>query len=158
MASERPVDRAIREATERGEFDNLPGTGKPLPPDVGPADDMWWVRQFALREDEGKAFLPRSLLLRKEAEDVPRTVARMHTEERVRAEVDDLNRRISAEIRTPTGGPALTIALLDVDAVVAQWRAALDQREQQARAAAETAAEAARLERAARRRRWWRRN
>jgi len=113
------------------------------------------VRQFALREDEGKAFLPRSLLLRKEAEDLPRTVARMHAEDRVRAAVAALNRRITDEIRTPTGGPALTIALLDPDVVVAQWRAERDRREQEARAAAEAAAEAARLEREARRR-WWR--
>ncbi|MEV0587999.1 DUF1992 domain-containing protein [Nonomuraea sp. NPDC050310] len=27
------IDRQIREATERGEFDNLPGTGKPIPGD-----------------------------------------------------------------------------------------------------------------------------
>ncbi len=27
---ESPVERAIREAQERGEFDNLPGAGKPL--------------------------------------------------------------------------------------------------------------------------------
>ena len=40
MAYERPVDRAIREAAERGAFDNLPGSGKPLP-DTGPADDLW---------------------------------------------------------------------------------------------------------------------
>ena len=28
---ESPIDRIIREATERGDFDNLPGTGQPLP-------------------------------------------------------------------------------------------------------------------------------
>ncbi|MCC7439043.1 MAG: DUF1992 domain-containing protein [Armatimonadetes bacterium] len=27
---ERPIDKMIREAMERGEFDNLPGKGKPL--------------------------------------------------------------------------------------------------------------------------------
>ena len=36
---------AIREAQERGEFDNLPGAGKPLT-DLGDTDDpMWWVRR-----------------------------------------------------------------------------------------------------------------
>ena len=43
---ESPVERAIREAQERGEFDNLPGAGKPLrnlgSPDV--EDPDWWVK------------------------------------------------------------------------------------------------------------------
>ena len=30
MSYETPLDRAIREATERGAFDDLPGAGKPL--------------------------------------------------------------------------------------------------------------------------------
>jgi predicted flavoprotein YhiN len=39
------IDRQIREARERGEFDNLPGTGKPLPDLDKPYDENWWVRQ-----------------------------------------------------------------------------------------------------------------
>ena len=30
---DRGIDRVIREAQERGDFDNLPGMGKPLPPE-----------------------------------------------------------------------------------------------------------------------------
>ena len=37
---ESHIDRLIREATERGEFDNLPGAGKPL--NLGGADDPDW--------------------------------------------------------------------------------------------------------------------
>jgi hypothetical protein len=33
---ERPIDKIIREAQARGEFDNLPGKGKPLPIDNDP--------------------------------------------------------------------------------------------------------------------------
>ena len=41
---EDPVERQIREAIERGEFDNLPGTGKPLhTADQGPG---WWIRRY----------------------------------------------------------------------------------------------------------------
>jgi hypothetical protein len=151
--AERPVDQAIREAMERGEFENLSGKGKPLP-DSGPVDDMWWVRQFALREEAGEAFLPTSLLLRKEAADLPDRVLKLPNEDAVRAAVTDLNARIRAEIRLPTGGPPLLMAPLDVDEIVAGWRTERERRnrvaEQEAadRAAAAAAAKAAR-------RRWW---
>ena len=42
------IDRQIREATERGEFDNLPGTGKPLP--GGPVEEQWWLKDYLRRE------------------------------------------------------------------------------------------------------------
>ena len=153
--AERPVDQAIREAMERGEFEDLPGRGKPLP-DSGPVDDMWWVRQFALREEAGEAFLPTSLLLRKEAADLPDRVGKLPNEAAVRAAVTDLNARIRAEIRLPTGGPPLLMAPLDVDEIDAGWWA---ERERRRSAAAHEAAEraaAAAAERAARRR-WWQR-
>lgn len=35
------VDRLIREAMERGEFDELPDAGKPIA-GVGKHDDQWW--------------------------------------------------------------------------------------------------------------------
>ncbi len=38
---ESPVEKAIREAQERGEFDGLPGAGKPLG-DLGSPDDAMW--------------------------------------------------------------------------------------------------------------------
>ncbi|MBW3666631.1 MAG: DUF1992 domain-containing protein [Actinobacteria bacterium] len=40
-SAEMYVDRLIREAMERGELDDLPGTGKPIP-GAGKADDQWW--------------------------------------------------------------------------------------------------------------------
>ena len=51
-AWESPVEKAIREAQERGEFDNLPGAGKPLPDFGDRGDLMWWVRRYAEREKE----------------------------------------------------------------------------------------------------------
>lgn len=127
MTFESPIDRAIREATERGEFDNLPGTGTPLP-DIGAHGENWWLAQFALREDAGSAFLPHSLLLRREADDLPVKVARLSSEKAVLAAVADLNRRIADEIRMPSGGPPLAMRQLDADAVVADWRAERDRR------------------------------
>lgn len=44
------VDRVIREAAERGEFDNLPGMGKPIEDLDQPYDENWWVKRWIERE------------------------------------------------------------------------------------------------------------
>lgn len=50
------VDRLIRQAMERGEFDDLPGAGEPIP-GAGKRDDQWWwFRRWVKRNaiDPGK--------------------------------------------------------------------------------------------------------
>ncbi len=48
---EKLVDRLIREAMESGEFDDLPGVGKPLP-GAGKTDDVyWWFRNWLKRNE-----------------------------------------------------------------------------------------------------------
>lgn len=42
-------ERLIREAIEAGEFDELPGAGKPLSGAGVPDDDLWWVREWLKR-------------------------------------------------------------------------------------------------------------
>jgi hypothetical protein len=42
-------ERLIREAIESGEFDDLPGAGKPLPGAGFPDDELWWVREWVQR-------------------------------------------------------------------------------------------------------------
>lgn len=52
---ELEVDRVIREAVERGEFDDLPGVGKPIPGAGERDDEMWWVRNWVTRQrDDGE--------------------------------------------------------------------------------------------------------
>ena len=79
------VDKQIREAAERGEFDDLPGAGKPLPR-AGEADDEnWWLRGFLSRNAvSGDGLLPPSMQLRKEVEQLPEVVRELPAEERVR--------------------------------------------------------------------------
>lgn len=144
------MDQAIREAAERGAFDNLPGAGKPLPRDTG-GDDFF--RRYAAAEESGSSFLPLSLQLRKEAHDLPGRLARERNEAKVRALIADLNQRIAAEIRVPTSTPPLVMRQLDAEELVADWRA-----ERERRAAEQQAALAAgRPDPAPQRRRWWRR-
>ncbi len=72
------IDRQIREAQERGEFDNLPGAGKPLPGHGEEYEEDWWIKELIRRENI-TGVLPASLRLRREVEDLMRTVATSST-------------------------------------------------------------------------------
>lgn len=119
---ETALDRQIREAQERGAFDDLPGAGKPIPDLDAPRDELWWVKQLMRREKV--SLLPPSLALRKEVEDVGQTVSAMRTESAVRELVAGLNARIAAATRTPPPGPPLNLRSLDAERVVRDWRGA----------------------------------
>ncbi|UWP86189.1 DUF1992 domain-containing protein [Dactylosporangium fulvum] len=119
---ESHIDRQIREAQERGQFDNLPGTGKPLPDHGELYDEDWWIKDLARRE-ELSGGIPPTLRLRREVEDFPETVRKLRTEERVRAAVRDLNERIERAKRGLVEGPPTILPPLDVEAVLRDWRA-----------------------------------
>jgi hypothetical protein len=114
------LDRQIREAAERGEFDDLPGAGKPLPHLNKPYDELWWVKEKMQREN--LSFLPPTLVLRKEAEDALAAASRARSEREVRQIVSDLNDKIREAIRRPPAGPPLNLAPIDVEQVVREWR------------------------------------
>lgn len=50
-AIERIAENRILHAMEEGEFDNLPGFGKPIPDIDEPYDPMWWAKQWIRREN-----------------------------------------------------------------------------------------------------------
>jgi hypothetical protein len=115
------VERQIREATERGEFDNLPGAGKPIPGLTGRDEEDWWVKRLLEREKLPMP-LPTSLALRKEIANLLQTMADVPTEEAVRAIVADLNERIRDTHRRRVDGPPLVLRPVDVEAVLAEWQ------------------------------------
>ena len=45
------VEARIQEAIARGEFENLPGLGKPIPDLDEPCDEPWGVRPWMQREN-----------------------------------------------------------------------------------------------------------
>jgi hypothetical protein len=117
------VEEQIRQAQERGDFEDLPGKGKPIPGLRDPDDEDWWIKSFVRREGlPTDALLPPSLRLRKEVERLPETVRGMPTEAAVRVAVADLNDRIRAWILVPTG-PPVAVRPVDVDEVLRGWRA-----------------------------------
>ncbi|MEV0676323.1 DUF1992 domain-containing protein [Actinosynnema sp. NPDC050436] len=120
LSFESWIDRQIREAQDRGEFDDLPGAGKPLPGLSGPHDELWWVKE-KLRREEGTA-LPPTLLLRKDAADAREAAGRASSEAEVRRIIGGINDRIAAAIRVPLSGPPLNLMPFDVEHVVEEWR------------------------------------
>jgi hypothetical protein len=43
------ADRLVREAMEKGEFEDLTGTGEPIPGTGTHDDDAWWIRSWVER-------------------------------------------------------------------------------------------------------------
>jgi hypothetical protein len=142
------VERQIREATERGVFENLPGAGKPIP-DLGqPHGENWWIRGYLRKEGlPADALLPLSLRLARDAERLPEILAALRTEDEVRAAIRTLNARVASYVRAPSA-PPVQVRPVDEDAALDHWRGG--------RTPAPAAAEPA-PERPARRMSWWRR-
>jgi hypothetical protein len=114
------VERQIREAAERGEFDNLPGAGKPIPDLDKPHDELWWIKQKLRREN--LSYLPRTLALRKEAEDALLAASQAGSEAQVRRIMAEINSKILDGNRKAASGPPLNLAPFDVERVVRNWR------------------------------------
>jgi hypothetical protein len=114
------IERQIREAADRGEFDNLPGAGKPIADLDRPYDESWWIKQKLHREHV--SYLPPTLSLRKEAEDALARASQARSEPDVRQIVADINEKILEAIRKPPSGPPLNLVPFDIERVVREWR------------------------------------
>ena len=119
---ESAVDRQIREAQERGEFDNLNGLGKPLSDAGREYDEDWWVKDWLQREGSASGVLPATLALRREAQDLPQIVDRLHYEAAVRERVAAVNERIRRARAGLLDGPPVRLQPFDADDVVRGWR------------------------------------
>ncbi len=49
------AERMIRKAMEAGDFDDLPGTGKPIPGAGTVDDELWWVRSWLKRNQDPRS-------------------------------------------------------------------------------------------------------
>ncbi len=150
----RWVDLQITQAMERGEFDNLPGQGKPLGDLGSPYDRDWWLKKLIERENI-TGVLPAALQLRKEDAELDALLDREATAKGVREIVEDFNRRIVEARRQLQGGPPVVTPTRDVGTEVERWRDRRRVRLQHAATAAATTPAPSTPKRP--RRRWWRR-
>ncbi|MFE5292477.1 DUF1992 domain-containing protein [Isoptericola sp. NPDC056618] len=143
----------LRKAIDRGDFDDLPGSGKPL--DLQDLHDPdWWLKAFMRRER--LVVLPPSIQLRKDDAALDGLLDELWSEDDVREEVEEFNRRVLRGRYQPAAGPPLVTMPRDVEATVAAWAGRREARAAQAREQARAEAEAEdrhRSRRRARRRR-----
>lgn len=141
------IESAIEAAARRGDFDDLPGAGKPLDlPDTHDPD--WWVNQrIASGDIDSEALLPVVVLLRKEYERRDETLAALPDEKAVREYAADFTERVHEDRRANPFQKMLAPAW-DGDDAVARWRQV---RAQEAPEVSEKPAPPA----PRRRRRWW---
>jgi Domain of unknown function (DUF1992) len=152
------VDLQIERAMARGDFDNLPGAGKPIK-DLGAHHDPdWWLKRLV--ERERISVLPPALQLRKDDAELDARLDRHTAESEVRRLLEDFNARVMHARYTPVDGPPLVTMPRDVETEVDAWR----ERRRARRRAAETERARAEAERAepvsgqpSTRRRWFRR-
>lgn len=132
------VDLQVRQAMDRGDFDHLPGAGKPIRGLGETHDPDWWVKQLV--ERERITVLPPALQLRKDDAELDAKLDTIAAETEVRREVEDFNARVIRARYTPVDGPPLITMPRDVEATVAAWRERRAARRAAARASADAAA------------------
>lgn len=114
------VDLQVRQAMERGEFDNLRGAGKPIEGLGETHDPDWWVKRLV--ERERIAVLPPALQLRKDDAELDAQLDRLGSEREARAFVEDFNARVIRARYTPVDGPPLITMPRDVETTIEGWR------------------------------------
>ncbi|WP_159793175.1 DnaJ family domain-containing protein [Puerhibacterium puerhi] len=117
----RWVDTVVDQAVRRGEFDDLPLAGKPIPGLKGSYDPDWWLKGLVERE-QITGVLP-AAQLREEHRRMEETLDREASEEGVRRVLEDFNARVIDARRQLTGGPPVVTPVRDVDEEVLAWRA-----------------------------------
>jgi len=116
------VDTVIDQAVRRGEFDDLPLAGKPIPGLSGTHDPDWWLKSVIERE-QLTGLGPPAMLLRREDQELDDRLDRELDETTVRDLLEDFNARVVDARRQLLGGPPVVTPTRDVDHEVARWRA-----------------------------------
>ena len=145
------VDTAIEQAIRRGDFDDLPGAGRPIPGLGATHDPDWWIRRKIERE-RLSGLGPPALTLRTEYASLAARLDDLRAESEVREYLEDFNHRVIEARRQLLGGPPVVTPTVDVGEWTREWRARRD-------AAARHALDDESDELAGRRARWqfWRR-
>jgi len=114
------AEEQIREAQAEGGFEKLEGHGKPIPGLDAPYDPLWWVKK--LLEREKLSVLPLALEVRAKVDRALEAIWSLPREAEVRERVTAINAEIGRANRITAEGPPTTLAPLDADEILAEWR------------------------------------
>jgi len=117
------AEERIQAAQAEGQFDNLPGFGKPIPGIDEPHDELWWVKEKLKREQISS--LPPALAIRLDVQNTLANLKNLPTEFQVRRELTALNDRIRKASFAITWGPSVDVVPLsddEIDNHIAHWR------------------------------------
>ncbi len=115
------VDLQLRQAVARGDFDDLPGYGKPLEGLGRQHDPDWWLKKLVERE-QISGVLPPALQLRKDDAELDARLDLLSREADVRRELEEFNERVREAFWQPLGGPPMVTRPREVEAEVKGWR------------------------------------
>jgi hypothetical protein len=132
------VEIQLQQAMRRGDFDDLPGAGKPIKDLHEAYDPNWWIRRKIERE-RLTGLGPPALTLRTENAALDAQLDALASERQVREVLDDFNSRVVAARRQLQGGPPVVTPTRDVDATVAAWRERRETRQRELAEAQEQA-------------------
>jgi hypothetical protein len=114
------VESALDKAIKRGDFDDLPGLGKPLTGLHGSSDPDWWIKHKL--DDEGiSGVAPAAFQLRKENAVLDDTIDAFTNESDVRDYLAGFNARVREAVMDLREGPPVFTPPRDVEKDVAAW-------------------------------------
>ena len=115
------VESAVDQAIKRGDFDDLPGLGRPLKSLRNSEDPDWWIKQ-KMDEENISGVAPAAFQLRKENAVLEDTLDVFDREADVRDYLAGFNERVRAAVMDLREGPPIFTPPRDVDREVAAWR------------------------------------
>lgn len=115
------VETAIQQAIRRGDFDDLPGAGKPLPGLGGTYDPDWWIKH-KIETEHLHGLGPPAIMLRVENAELESRLDGVPREAEVREALEDFNKRVIEARRQLLGGPPVVTPTRDIEAEVLAWR------------------------------------
>lgn len=115
------VESALDKAIRRGDFDDLPGLGKPLTGLHSSEDPDWWIKQKMERE-ELSGVAPAAFQLRKENAVLEETLDAFSKEGDVRDYLAGFNARVREAVMDLRERPPVFTPPRKVDDEVIAWR------------------------------------
>src|SRR5699024_9909072 len=115
------VESAVDRAVKRGDFDDLPGLGRPQKGLGNSEDPDWWIKQ-KMDQENISGVAPAAFQLRKENAVLEDTLDVFDREADVRDYLAGFNERVRAAVMDLREGPPIFTPPRDVDREVAAWR------------------------------------